>query len=77
MVDCEVWESGKCEERSGCEGERRTGCEGERRTGCEGERIIMHKHITNYNTRSCNILQKCTPFHTPSLPSQFTLLLLW
>ena len=32
MVDCDVWESGKCEERSGCEGERRTGCEGERRT---------------------------------------------
>ena len=28
MVDCEVWESGKCEERSGCEGERRTACEG-------------------------------------------------
>ena len=22
--------SGKCEERSGCEGERRTGCKGER-----------------------------------------------
>ena len=38
MVDYEVWESGKCEKRSGCEGERRTGCEGERRTGCEGER---------------------------------------
>ena len=28
MVDCEVWESDKCEKRSGCEGER-TGCVGE------------------------------------------------
>ena len=27
----------------------------------------MYKHITNCNTRSCNIPQKCTPLHTLSL----------
>ena len=77
---CEGERRTGCEgERTGCEGERRTGCEGERtgcegeRTGCEGER----RNIINYNNRSCNILQECTPLHTPSLPPQFLLLLMW
>ena len=76
MVDCEVWERGKCEKRTGCENERRTDCEGERRTVCEGEKRIINISQTII-PRPITFFRKCTPLHTPSLPPQFLLLLMW